>query len=145
MHQNMKNFYDHQDIKVSITLRPEDIATPPTVGLTINHNLLFYCSLTETKSFDIQIGLLESIDVQVILRDKDYNTMTTQALFIDSLKIDDFDIIPMCTQYAKYNNDKNITDSTNFLGYNGIWSLNIKEPFYQWQHKVTGQGWLLEP
>lgn len=23
--------------------------------------------------------------------------------------------------------------------------LSIEEPFYQWLHKITGQGWLLKP
>ena len=145
MHQNMKNFYDNQDIKISITLRPENVDTPPNVGLTINHNLLFYGSLAENKSFEINVGLLDSIDLQVILRDKDYNTMSSQAVFIDRLLIDDFDVIPLYTQYATYNNDKNLIESTNFLGYNGIWTLRIDEPFYQWRHKITGQGWLLTP
>ena len=26
---------------------------------------------------------------------------------------------------------------------NGV--LNIAEPFYQWYHRVSGQGWLLKP
>ncbi len=145
MLQNTKNFYNNQDIKVSITLSPENVETPPNVGLTINHFLLFYGSLAENKSFEIKVGLLDSIDLQVILRDKDYNTMSSQAVFIDRLLIDDFDVIPLYTQYANYNNDKNFKETTNFLGYNGIWTLRIDEPFYQWRHKITGQGWLLTP
>lgn len=25
------------------------------------------------------------------------------------------------------------------------WHFEIEHPFYQWQHQVTGQGWLLKP
>lgn len=145
MHQNMKNFYDHQDIKVSITLRPEDIATPPACSLIVNNTVLFDSSLTSIRLFETTIELLQPVCVQVILKDKDYNTMPTVALFIDSLKIDNFDIVPVWTGFAQYSNDKNVTGPTNFLGYNGIWLLNTREPFYRWQHKITGQGWLLEP
>lgn len=26
-----------------------------------------------------------------------------------------------------------------------IWRIHQNEPFYRWCHRVTGQGWLLEP
>lgn len=33
------------------------------------------------------------------------------------------------------------------LGYQhmGMWRITLHEPFYRWRHRVTGQGWLLEP
>lgn len=27
----------------------------------------------------------------------------------------------------------------------GHWRITLHEPFYRWRHRVTGQGWLLEP
>lgn len=27
----------------------------------------------------------------------------------------------------------------------GMWRITLHEPFYRWRHRVTGQGWLLEP
>jgi hypothetical protein len=27
----------------------------------------------------------------------------------------------------------------------GVWHFEIDQPFYQWRHVITGQGWLLEP
>lgn len=27
----------------------------------------------------------------------------------------------------------------------GSWRMTLHEPFYRWHHRVTGQGWLLEP
>lgn len=27
----------------------------------------------------------------------------------------------------------------------GMWRMTLHEPFYRWRHRVTGQGWLLEP
>jgi hypothetical protein len=46
---------------------------------------------------------------------------------------------------ATYKNDQNVTQPTNYLGFNGTWNLKINEPFYRWRHNITGQGWLLEP
>lgn len=28
---------------------------------------------------------------------------------------------------------------------NGIWRIKHNESFYRWRHRITGQGWLLEP
>jgi len=37
----------------------------------------------------------------------------------------------------------NVLPSYWHLSENGI--LTIDEPFYRWYHRVSGQGWLLEP
>jgi len=26
-----------------------------------------------------------------------------------------------------------------------VWHFEIDQPFYQWRHQITGQGWLLRP
>lgn len=29
--------------------------------------------------------------------------------------------------------------------HDGLWRITLHEPFYRWRHRITGQGWLLEP
>ena len=89
--------------------------------------------------------LLEPIRITVTLYGKDYLEDSTRALVIESLRLDEFDIVPNWTQLAIYDNDKNDCQPTNYLGYNGHWTLDIDRPFYLWKHQITGQGWLLEP
>ena len=37
-------------------------------------------------------------------------------------------------------------DVIDFGYWNGpTWTMKLQEPFYPWRHRVTGQGWLLEP
>lgn len=37
-------------------------------------------------------------------------------------------------------------DVIDFGYWNGTtWIMKLHEPFYRWRHRVTGQGWLLEP
>jgi hypothetical protein len=60
--------------------------------------------------------LLEPIDL-VIDRD----------LAVEQITIDGFDLFPQwhwCLRDSR---------------------LHIPEPFYRWRHRITGQGWLLEP
>lgn len=39
--------------------------------------------------------------------------------------------------------DIKILPTYSYLAVNG--TLVINEPFYQWYHRVSGQGWLLKP
>ena len=89
--------------------------------------------------------LLEPIRITITLYGKDYLEDSTRALVIESLRLDEFDIVPNWTQLAIYDNDKNCNQPTNHLGFNGHWTLDIDQPFYLWKHSITGQGWLFQP
>ena len=148
MHRNMKNFYDQQDInnlKIDIVLSPTLDKDFPELFLKINTAILHEGLLKESVIFQHQISLMDALNISIELRNKNYKTSPRTAVSIDSLKIDNFDIVPNWTQLATYNNDSNVPGPTNHLGFNGVWSLEITEPFYRWQHRVTGQGWLLKP
>ena len=147
MHQNMKNFYDQQDINLNIdvTLSPIKDKDFPDIILKINTVVLYEGILTKNISFKHQQPLMDIFKISLELKNKNYKSSSNTAVSINSLKIDDFNIVPRWTQLAKYSNDSNVTAPTNYLGFNGKWSLEITEPFYRWQHKITGQGWLLKP
>jgi hypothetical protein len=143
----MKNFYDQQDTNLNIrmVLSPTKDKDFPDILLKINAVVLHEGILTESTAFKQQCTLMDVFKISLELRNKNYKYSSGTAVSIDSLKIDDFDIVPDWTQLASYHNDSNVTAPTNYLGFNGTWSLEITEPFYRWQHKITGQGWLLKP
>ena len=149
MHQNTKNFYELLDIKKKISLsfliNPVVSILPPNIKVNVNEYSLYTGIVTEKILLKQDIALLDSIDIKIQLYDKDYNTSQKTAITIQSLKIDLFEIIPQWTQLASYKNDQNVIQPTNYLGFNGTWNLKINEPFYRWKHRITGQGWLLEP
>lgn len=117
----------------------------PDILLKINTVVLHEGTLTESTVFKHQWLLMDIFKISLELKNKNYKSSSKTAISIDSLKIDEFDIVPNWTQLAIYHNDSNVTAPTNYLGFNGTWSLEITEPFYRWQHKITGQGWLLKP
>ena len=145
----MKNFYELLDIKekifVSLTVAPIIDTLPPCMSLQINDITLHHGSLTEKKCIQHCIKLLDDIDIKITLYNKDYKKFNKIAILIESCNIDDFEIVPKWTQLANYKNDNSFTEPTNYLGFNGVWNLKITEPFYRWKHRITGQGWLLEP
>ena len=145
----MKNFYELQAIKkqieIAVILSPVKDAQPPTVLLKINEKKIFKGEVNEKLTLTGRINLLEKIDIEITLLNKNYKTSNNTAIIIDSLTLDTFNIIPKWTQFASYENDHNVNEPTNHIGFNGSWKLKINEPFYKWKHKITGQGWLLEP
>ena len=148
MHQNMKNFYDQQDINtlnIGITLSPIIDKDFPNIILKINTIVLYEGLLKEKILLKHQQPLMDIFKISLELKNKNYKLSSKTAVCIDSLKIDEFDIVPNWTQLATYFNDSNFTTPTNYLGFNGTWTLEIAEPFYRWQHQITGQGWLLKP
>lgn len=143
----MKNFYDQQDtnLNIRVVLSPIKDKDFPDILLKINTVVLHEGILTESTVFKHQWPLVNIFKISLELKNKNYKSSSKTAISINSLKIDEFDIVPNWTQLATYHNDSNVTAPTNYLGFNGTWSLEITEPFYRWQHKITGQGWLLKP
>ena len=144
----MKNFYDQQDInnlEIGIVLTPTQEKDSPNIVLKINTATLFEGVLVKRMIFQHQTSLTDTLKISLELKNKNYKTSSGTGVFIDSLEIDNFNIVPGWTQLATYSNDSNGVDPTNFLGFNGTWILDISEPFYRWQHRITGQGWLLKP
>ena len=132
-------------IVVSIGIRPISENGSPWTCVTVNHQLLKHGILTHEITRTVEVSLLDSIEISIEMQDKSYSQQKETAIIIDSVCIDGFEIIPKYTHLAVYENEKHIAHPTSYLGYNGVWRFKIPEPFYRWRHRVTGQGWLLEP
>lgn len=139
----MKTYSDLQDIEqildIKVTLEP---VGSPQVVVSVQQNQA-HGTLSESSDICGQVGLMDPITVQIELLNKDYQSQTETAVKIRNLQIDGIDLVPRFTHLATYVNDKNNTDPTSYLGFNGKWTLTIDRPFYQWLHQATGQGWLL--
>jgi len=146
----MKNFYDLLDINKNIdfVLEVEPILKngEPIIKVLLNQDCIFgKYSLTAYQKICTRISLLDTIKLEVIMSDKKYNANLETAIIIKKLEIDGIEVIPKYNHLIDYQNDHNINTKTNYLGYNGTWTLDIDRPFYQWLHQASGQGWLLEP
>jgi hypothetical protein len=144
----MKNFLDLQatdlDIRVSVHALPVLDGGAPWLSLSINDRCCFNDWLEQPITVTSFVPLLEPIDISITMKHKVYSTEET-AVKINSLQIDQFEVVPRWTHLASYHNDHDVQSPTSYLGFNGTWRLQIPEPFYQWRHRVTGQGWLLAP
>jgi hypothetical protein len=145
----MKQFSDLLDIEftitVAITLQPIVENGAPLIRMICNDSVLFDNQLWQEQTWTHAVKLLDHIDLCIELHDKTYSEAHETAVIIKSMMIDRFEIVPSWTHLATYQNDQNNRNPTAYLGFNGVWQFKIDEPFYRWHHRVTGQGWLLEP
>jgi hypothetical protein len=142
----MKNFLDllatDPQLDLVISVIPVGV---PDAEIWINQDLLHQGHVSGTLDISVKLPLLSAFSISVKLKNKIYQSASETAIVLNRVSIDGFDIIPAWTHLACYTNDHHMDDPTSYLGFNGEWKLEIPEPFYQWRHKVTGQGWLLNP
>jgi hypothetical protein len=139
----MKSYSDLTaiDTKLKCILQLEPVGTPEVeiiIGKTYAGGKLF-----RPITVEVDLDLSQPFAVQIELKNKIYDLQNETAVVIKMLQIDNIDIIPRFDYLAVYSNDHNNTDPTSYLGFNGKWTLTFDQPFYQWLHQATGQGWLL--
>lgn len=132
-------------IDFSVTLEPVSQNGDPLFWIMINDHVLAEGVLEHSIKTHCELNLLDPIRLQIGLKQKQYSAELETAVILRSVNIDGFEIVPNWTHLAVYENDHNNASPTSYLGYNGTWCLTIVEPFYRWRHRITGQGWLLEP
>jgi hypothetical protein len=139
----MKNYLDlpATDSFITVQLELEPVGTPMT-RFGVDEHIIDY-TLTETLSLDYEVKLTNPFTVIIELYNKNYNADNETAVIIRRLSVDNISIIPEYTQYAVYDNDHGFTDPTNYLGFNGKWTLTFDLAFYQWLHQARSQGWLI--
>jgi hypothetical protein len=146
---NMKNFLDHLattdlSIQVRVVLRPHFDRIPPRYRLEINQQQVSGVLHSEIE-FQGRVALLDPVNLEIQLLDKDYNDDHTTAVIVASVSIDGQELMPDFCHLAQYENDHGAEQATDHLGYNGLWRLVIDDCFDRWWHRQSGQGWLLEP
>jgi hypothetical protein len=142
----MKNFLDllATDLHLDLVLIAEPVGRPD-VEIWVNQQLIHQGQLLEPITLSKQLPLLPGFLILINLKNKVYSSEFETAVNLTKLSVDGFDIIPGFTQLAQYVNDHAFNEPTSYIGFNGEWRLEVTKPFYQWQHEITGQGWLFQP
>ena len=142
----MKNFLDllATDLHLDLELIAEPVGVPD-VEIWLNQQSIYQGQLSKRIAVSTKLPLLSCLSISVKLKNKIYGAGSDTAIVLNKISIDGFDIIPAWTQLARYTNDHGIDDPTSYVGFNGEWKFEVTKPFYQWQHEITGQGWLFQP
>jgi hypothetical protein len=116
----MKNFLELLATNLSIGI---DFAVAPvapgTVEVVVNGQCIYNGVMQRTTDFHYSVPVLEPIEI----------TVFHSGVTVLSLCFDDWESRPIHGQDTM-----------------GVWRFTTDGlPFYQWQHRATAQGWLLEP
>lgn len=145
----MKNFLDLLDInlRLPVAVRLQAITDNgiPQASIVVNNHELFHNNLSHTITRTTWVSLLEPFDVAITMSNKVYSSDRETAIKIVNLEVGQHALIPRFNHLAQYNNDHGQNTPGNYLGFNGVWKLEIDQPFYRWLHHAEHQGWLLEP
>jgi hypothetical protein len=145
----MKNFLELLDtrhhIDICIEMSPVFDIQEPVIQASVNSTVLFNGTVHAPMIFNYTSALTDCLCIEFQLRDKKYSAEHETAVIIQSINIDGIELIPKHVNKSVYINDHDHTQPTNYMGFNGVWRLDIDRPFYQWLHVATAQGWLLEP
>lgn len=133
----MNNYSDLQVTELNLTMKLATVGNPDYT-VKVNNNIIITGNV-----INYSFGLLDTISIEVELRNKVYTADYETAVIIDQISIDNINIIPEYNQIITYINDHDYLNPTNYIGFNGKWTLTIDRPFYQWLHQAQGQGWLL--
>lgn len=133
----MNNYLDLLDIDTDLRLSIDlSLVGNPDYTIKINGHLV-------DTIIDYRLPLLEPMVIEIELRNKTYTHEYETAVIINDLSIDNVNIIPTYNHTVNYINDHDFKEPTNYLGFNGKWTLTIDCPFYHWLHQAQAQGWLL--
>jgi hypothetical protein len=141
----MNNYSDLLDInnyKLSICIQLEPVGCPD-IEVTVAENVHVGLKLNNLLKLEYQVNLLDLFLINIELKNKIYTLDYETAIIIRQLSIDNINLIPKFDYLANYDNDHNNNNPTNYLGFNGNWSLTFDRPFYQWIHLHTAQGLLV--
>lgn len=114
----MNNYLDllDTDFKISIEIVLESAAGYAEV--IVNDCVVYSGAVSGTANIAHTVPLLDPIRLEV----------RHQGVYLASLKLDEWEARP---QHA--------------WEVDGVFTLDTKVAFYQWQHRATAQGWLLTP
>jgi len=140
----MNNYLNLTDIDTCLELSLElEPVGSPVVTVLINNKVQHHSTLSESLVIKNCLELLNPFTIDIILSNKHYTVDYETAVIISKLEIDNINLVPKYDYLADYQNDHNNNSPTNYLGFNGKWTLTIDRPFYHWLHQAQGQGWLL--
>lgn len=144
----MNNYLDQLDtsktININICMHPVEVNCLPDCTVRVNNNLLLNKTVDQFTCINYDVKILDTIIIEVELLNKK-STVDKQAVIIDSITVDNIELIPRFNHLIEYYDLENNPVFSPYIGFSGVWKLNINEPFYRWFHRHSNYGWLLYP
>ena len=141
------------NLQFSLTIEPVGYdAIWPEFYIKIDDQLQDQGLLLEQRTYNFDITLsdgLHTINVGFVnKRDTDTvvnngNIVKDRAVYIHPIVIEGYALDDFMYQATYYPVGKEKLKS-NYLGWNGVWTLPITTPIFTWIHKTQNLGWVYE-
>jgi len=131
-------YFNKHNLSVAVKINDNEISTVDSYG-NINANFEYDKNAIVRHDFELivtgKVQLLNSIDNFSVMRDQAIEA----AYIIESMKFDDYDVMPILATAAKYYHTQNnsakqpvVEDYTNWLGYDGAIKFTFVTPVFAW-------------
>ena len=141
------------NLQFSITLKPIGYDSRwPEFRLLIDNNLQDLGTIKEERTYNFDIALEDgahSINVEllnksdtdtVVVDDKIVNDM---ALVVEKITIEGYAFDDFLYKGVYYPTGRWHSNS-NYLSWNGVWTLDFTTPIFTWIHQTQHLGWIYE-
>jgi hypothetical protein len=149
----------HKNVKIGVTLQPIWWSKKPMVVICLNHTELFSGVLGQSVALDWTLPALDLNRFTVRLcnkEDSDNHDNKDMAIKILQLRIEGFafdgfmhaaEYRPEYSQgYYEYASNHNLAVhpviKSDYLGFNGVWSIEFSWPTFTWIHQTENLGWI---
>ena len=140
-------------LEFSFALGPVGYADSwPEYYVTVDERILDFGTLTEPKQIDfdvaledgvhtINVGLKNKVDTDTIVVGG--NIVNDKALIVSGISIEGYELDDFMYRATYFPTGRDSLKS-NYLGWNGEWTLEITTPIFTWIHETQQLGWVYE-
>lgn len=148
------------NIKVSTTVTPKYISTPPIIEVKWDNSVYSVIPLlAPTTILFSHAACAGTHRFELVFRNKSYadGEATAMQVTVERLRVqhlsEDFKTHsyycpeypePWITEQRAAGHNWPLVIHANTLGWNGTWGIELELPVYRWAHKTLGYGWYLE-
>lgn len=141
------------DTKVRVKLKPVTETRAPRCEVTVGYVTKMF-ELDQEQWVEIQIHPDRGDAVDIVVKhhgktEDEFKSGKDLAVMVEEIEINGISDPKFVwagkfhPEYPRWEEDKGAID-TNYLGFNGKWSLTISIPAYTWIHKTLSLGWIYD-
>jgi hypothetical protein len=120
----------------------------PYATVQFNDEVIFEGAFSKPQTIEYEAEFVEGEYLfHVIFSNKTDNDTVLEegldkAIIVQSLKINGINCDECLLKSMYYPEDRQDMPGHNYISWNGVWTLKIEVPAFEWMHKIKGLGWI---
>lgn len=138
---------------IKVTLTPADYVRPPTGRISVGQDICEFV-LEKTLTFEFDLDLPQDSKITLIVEhygktNKDTYENKDTAIIVEKIQLNNIESqkfvwagVYRPSYPEDYPNKIFELSPHTYLGWNGIWTLELTVPIFTWIHKIEDLGWI---